>query len=38
MNKKKIGALIVAVTKAGKKQFKAVGIIHIHNILRAGIK
>ena len=38
MNKKKITSLIVAVTKAGKKQIKAIGIIHIHKIISAGIK
>ena len=38
MNKKKITSLIVATTKAGKKQIKAIGIIHIHKIIRAGIK
>ena len=38
MNKKKITSLIVAITKAGKKQIKAIGIIHIHKIISAGIK
>ena len=38
MSKKKITSLIVAVTKAGKKQIKAIGIIHIHKIISAGIK
>ena len=38
MNKKKITSLIVAVTKTGKKQIKATGIIHIHDIISAGIK
>jgi len=38
MNQKKITSLIVAVTKAGKKQIKATGIIHIHEIISAGIK
>jgi len=38
MNKKKITSLIVAATKAGKKQIKATGIIHIHQIISAGIK
>ena len=38
MNKKKITSLIVTVTKAGKKQIKATGIIHIHQIISAGIK
>ena len=38
MNKKKITSLIVAVNKAGKKQIKAIGIIHIHKIISAGIK
>ena len=38
MNKKKITSLIVAVTKSGKKQFKAIGIIHIHKIISVGIK
>ena len=38
MSKKKITSLIVAVTKASKKQIKAIGIIHIHKIISAGIK
>ena len=38
MNKKKITSLIVAATKANKKQIKAIGIIHIHKIIGAGIK
>ena len=38
MNKKKITSLIVATTKVGKKQIKAIGIIHIHKIISAGIK
>ena len=38
MNKKKITSLIVAITKAGKKQIKAIGIIHIHKIISSGIK
>jgi len=38
MNKKKITSLIVTVTKARKKQIKAIGIIHIHKIISAGIK
>ena len=38
MNKKKITSIIVAITKAGKKQIKAIGIIHIHKIISAGIK
>jgi len=38
MNKKKITSLIVTATKAGKKQIKATGIIHIHEIISAGIK
>ena len=38
MNKKKITSLIVAATKTGKKQIKAIGIIHIHKIISAGIK
>ena len=37
MNKKKITSLIVAATKPGKKQIKAIGIIHIHNIISAGL-
>ena len=38
MNKKKITSLIVAATRTNKKQFKAIGIIHIHKIIGAGIK
>ena len=38
MNKKKITSLIVATTKASNKQIKAIGIIHIHKIISAGIK
>ena len=38
MNKKKITSLIVAATKTSKKQIKAIGIIHIHKIISAGIK
>ena len=38
MNKKKITSLIVAATKTSKKQTKAIGIIHIHKIISAGIK
>ena len=38
MNKKKITSLIVALTRAGRKQVKAIGIIHIHKIISAGIK
>ena len=38
MNKKKITSLIVAATKANKKQIRAIGIIHIHKIIGAGIK
>jgi len=38
MNKKKITSLIVAIAKANKKKIKAIGIIHIHKIISAGIK
>ena len=38
MSKKKITSLIVTATKTSKKQIKATGIIHIHKIIRAGIK
>jgi len=38
MNKKKITSLIVTSVKDGKKQIKAIGIIHIHKILSVGIK
>ena len=38
MNKKKITTLIVAAPKTVKKQVKAIGVIHIHAILGAGIK
>ncbi len=38
MNKKKITTLIVTAPKTVKKQVKAIGVIHIHAILGAGIK
>ena len=38
MNKKKITSLIVGTPKTGKKKIKAIGIIHIHAIISAGIK
>ena len=38
MNKKKITSLIVTENKLNKKQIKAIGIIHIHKIISAGIK
>ena len=38
MNKKKITSLIVVGSKINKKPIKAIGIIHIHQIISAGIK
>lgn len=38
MNKKKITSLIVVANKVSKKRIKAIGIIHIHKIISAGIK
>ena len=38
MNKKEITSLIVGTPKTGKKKIKAIGIIHIHAIISAGIK
>ena len=38
MNKKKITSLIVAKTGAGKKNIRAIGIIHIHKIISSGVK
>ena len=38
MNKKKITSLIVANSNKDKKRIKAIGIIHIHKIISAGIK
>jgi arabinose-5-phosphate isomerase len=38
MNSKKITSLIVVTNKTERKKIKAVGIIHIHKIIGAGIK
>lgn len=38
MNKKKITSLIVSSSEIKNKNIKAIGIIHIHSILGAGIK
>ena len=38
LNKNKITALIVASEKSTKKKIKVIGLIHIHEILKAGIK